>query len=77
MLKIRLKKHGKKTQPSYRIVISDSKMKRDGRCIEKLGVYSPVKHETALNGILISKYLHYGAKPTKAVKNLLIKAKII
>ncbi|MFW6143593.1 MAG: 30S ribosomal protein S16, partial [Patescibacteria group bacterium] len=43
MLKIRLKRTGKRNAPSYRIVVMDSKKPRDGKAIEELGYYNPAK----------------------------------
>ncbi len=43
MLKLRFKKYGRKGQPCYRIVAMDSRTKRDGRAIEQLGYYNPLK----------------------------------
>ena len=42
MIKLRLKKYGRKGQPCYRIVAMDSRKKRDGRAIEELGFYNPM-----------------------------------
>ena len=49
MIKLRLKKYGRKGQPCYRIVAMDSRTKRDGRAIEELGFYNPMTDETHLN----------------------------
>ena len=48
MIKLRLKKYGRKGQPSYRIVAMDSRTKRDGAAIEELGFYNPMTNETHL-----------------------------
>ena len=77
MIKLRLKKYGRKGQPCYRIVAMDSRTKRDGRAIEQLGYYNPLTKETHLKTIPIKKYLANGAQTTDSVKNLFIKANIL
>ena len=49
MIKLRLKKYGRKGQISYRIVVMTSTTKRDGRAIEELGFYNPRTKEANLN----------------------------
>ena len=77
MIKIRLKKYGRKGQPCYRIVAMDSRTKRDGRAIEELGFYNPMTNETHLKSENIITRLNQGAQPTDTVRNLLIKAKVL
>jgi small subunit ribosomal protein S16 len=76
MIKIRLKKYGRKGQPCYRIVAADSRTKRDGAAIEELGFYNPMTNETHLKFQKIVARLKQGAQPTETVKNILTKAKI-
>jgi small subunit ribosomal protein S16 len=76
VIKIRLKKYGRKGQPSYRIVAMDSRVKRDGRSIEELGFYNPMTDETHLKFERITARLQAGAQPTDTVKNIFTKAKI-
>ena len=76
MVKIRLKKFGKKREASYRIVAIESKRRRNGRPIEELGFYNPRTDETRLNVPVIVKRLQQGAQPTETVKNILTKAKV-
>ena len=76
MVKIRLKKFGKKGEASYRIVAIESKRRRNGRPIEELGFYNPRTDETRLNVPAIVKRLKDGAQPTETVKNILTKAKV-
>lgn len=76
MIKIRLKKYGRKGQPCYRIVAMDSRVKRDGRSIEELGFYNPMTDETHLKFERITVRLQDGAQPTETVKNIFTKAKI-
>ena len=76
MVKIRLKKFGKKREASYRIVAIESKRRRNGRPSEELGFYNPRTDETRLNVPAIVKRLQQGAQPTETVKNILTKAKV-
>jgi small subunit ribosomal protein S16 len=76
MIKLRLKKYGRKGQPCYRIVAMDSRTKRDGRAIEELGFYNPMTDETQLNFAKVLSRLKQGAQPTETVLNILTKAKI-
>jgi small subunit ribosomal protein S16 len=77
MLKIRLKRAGKKRQPAYRIVVMNSTTKRDGYAIEDLGFYNPITKKFKINIERILTRLKQGAQPTETVKNLLIKANVI
>ena len=77
MLKMRFKRCGKKQNPTYRLVIMPSTSRRDGKEIEHLGYYNPLTKELKLDIPNIVKRLNFGVKPTKTVKNLLIKTKII
>ena len=76
MIKIRLKKYGRKGQPCYRIVAMDSRVKRDGRSIEELGFYNPITDETHLKFQQINARLKSGAKPSETVKHIFNRAKI-
>lgn len=76
MIKIRLKRFGKKREVSYRIVAIDSKSRRDGRPIEELGFYNPRTDETRLNVPAIVKRLEQGAQPSETVRNILKKAQV-
>jgi small subunit ribosomal protein S16 len=78
MLKLRLKRGGRKGQPAYRIVIMKSDSRRDGRPIENLGYYyNPLSKEFSVNSERVKIRLSQGVKPTDTVKNLLIRANII
>jgi len=77
VIKIRLKKYGRKGQPCYRIVAMDSRVKRDGRSIEELGFYNPITDETHLKFQRIKSRLEDGARPSETVKHILTRAKII
>jgi len=76
MLKIRLKKYGRKGQPCYRIVATNSCTKRDGAAVEELGFYNPMTDETNLKFQRTITRLKQGAQPTETVYNILAKAKI-
>ncbi len=76
MIKIRLKRFGKKREVSYRIVAIESKRRRDGRPIEELGFYNPRTDETRLNVPAIVKRLEQGAQPSETVRNILKKAQV-
>ena len=77
MLKMRFKRCGKKQQPTYKIVIMCSTSGRDSRAIKNLGFYNPITKEIKLDIFNIIKNLKYGVQPTKTVKNLLMKTKIV
>jgi small subunit ribosomal protein S16 len=77
MLKLRLKRTGRKRFPSYRLVIMENTFRRDGRPIEEVGYYNPITKQSRFDSEKIRKWLGNGAKPTKTVFNLLKKAEII
>jgi small subunit ribosomal protein S16 len=76
MIKLRLKKYGRKGQPCYRIVAMDSRTKRDGASIEELGFYNPMTDETHLKFERIKARLKDCAQPTETVHNIFVKAKV-
>jgi small subunit ribosomal protein S16 len=76
MIKLRLKKYGRKGQPCYRILAMNSTTKRDGRSIEELGFYNPMTDETHLKFQRIITRLREGAQPTETVRNIFARAKI-
>ncbi len=76
MVKLRLKRFGKKKAVSYRIVAIDSASRRDGRPLEELGFYNPRTDETRLNVPGIVNRLKQGAQPTDTVRSILQKAKV-
>jgi small subunit ribosomal protein S16 len=77
MIKLRLKRFGKKNQSSFRIVAVNSTSRRDGRPIKELGFYNPRTKETRLDTDSIRHKLLMGALPTSTVKTILTKAGII
>ncbi len=78
-VKIRLKRTGANRNPSYRLVVADSRKPRDGRFIEEIGMYNPttepetvnIKEERALN------WLQNGAQPSDTVRNIFSKQGIM
>ncbi|NCO74779.1 MAG: 30S ribosomal protein S16 [Cyanobacteria bacterium] len=76
MVKLRLKRLGKKREVSYRIVAMNSRDRRDGRALEELGFYNPRTDETKLNVPAIVTRLKQGAQPTETVRSILAKAKV-
>jgi len=78
MLKIRFFRTGRKNQPFYRIVVTDSRnAPQGGKFIEKVGFFNPFTKEQELNEERIKYWLSSGAQPTDRVHNMLIEAKII
>lgn len=78
-VKIRLRRMGAKKAPFYRIVVADSRYPRDGRFIEKIGYYDPMKTpaEVKIDAEKVQKWISNGAQPTDTVKSLLKKNNII
>lgn len=73
MVKLRLRRMGKKKQPIYKIVAADSTSPRDGRFIEAIGVYNPLTNPMTVDvheGKLF-KWMKSGAQPTSTVESLL------
>ena len=79
MVKLRLKRMGKKGRPFYRIVAADSRFPRDGRFIEEIGTYDPVakENQVKLNKEATMNWLTKGAQPTDTVRNILSKEGIM
>ncbi|MFC1659354.1 30S ribosomal protein S16 [Pseudomonadota bacterium] len=79
--KIRLARGGRKKVPYYRVVVADSRSRRDGKFIEQIGKYNPLLPETDSNRFIIDKeraiyWLGIGSKPTDRVAILMSKAGI-
>ncbi|WP_026608545.1 30S ribosomal protein S16 [Methylocapsa acidiphila] len=75
-LKIRLSRGGAKKRPFYRVVVADSRMPRDGRFIERLGVFDPLKAKDAADRLVLDAekaqaWIAKGAQPTDRVARLL------
>lgn len=75
MVKLRLKRMGKKGRPFYRIVAADSRSPRDGRFIEELGTYNPLleSDKVVLKKEAVMKWLNNGAQPSETVRSILSK----
>ena len=78
-VKIRLKRMGAKKAPFYRVVVADSRFPRDGRFIEEIGYYNPMKEpsEIVIDNEKAQKWIANGAQPTDTVKVLLKKCDIV
>ena len=78
-VKLRLKRMGAKQRPFYRIVAADSRSPRDGRFIETVGTYDPIKKPTVvtIDEEKVMKWLGNGAEPTDTVRSILRKEGLI
>jgi small subunit ribosomal protein S16 len=82
-VKIRLMRVGKKKQPTYRVVVADSRSPRDGRFIERLGFFSPLtpreqaEHRLKLDMDKVKSWLAKGAQPTDRVMRFLDEAGVM
>ena len=77
MLKLRLKRNGRKRQPTYRLVIMESTSRRNGRPIDEVGYYNPLTKESYFNQDKIIQWLKYWVQPTETVVQLLKKSNLI
>ena len=79
MVRLRLTRRGRRKRPFYRIVAADSRMPRDGRYLEILGTYDPLKSPVAvaLKQERVLEWLAKGAQPSVTVQNLLRKAGVL
>jgi small subunit ribosomal protein S16 len=71
MVKIRLKRMGKRKQPYYRIVVTDSRRSRDGKYIESVGHYNPRNKNLVVNKERVRYWLSVGAKTSNTAERLL------
>lgn len=76
MVKIRLKRMGAHKRPFYRVVVADSRTPRNGKFIEEIGTYDPLKDpaEIKIDNEAAQKWLNNGAQPTDTVRALLKKS---
>jgi len=74
-VKIRLTRLGRKKMPFYRIIVADIEAKRDGKFLDILGTYDPMKDpaEVKIDSDKLKIWLDRGAKPTNTVKSLITK----
>ena len=79
MVKIRLKRMGAHKKPFYRVVVADSRTPRNGRFIEEIGTYNPLKDPAEINidNEAAQKWLANGAQPTDTVRALLKKSGLL
>lgn len=76
MLKIKLKRTGKKGEPHYRVVVAESTTKRSGGAVEEIGYYNPRNKPTTFNieKDRVEYWLSKGAQPTETVYHYLVKS---
>ena len=78
MVRLRLKRFGRRNHPYYRITAVDQRTRRDGRVIEEIGTYDPVnkdaEKQSSVNVERAQHWLSVGAQPTRTVASLLRKA---
>lgn len=77
MLKLRLKRCGRKKQPFYKIVVMTNKSRRDGYAIEELGFYNPLTKNFKIDKARTITRLQQGAQPTETLIHLLKKVNLI
>jgi small subunit ribosomal protein S16 len=79
MVKIRLRRMGRRNKPFYRVVVADSRSPRDGKFIDIIGHYNPLTDPAtiSIDGEKALKWLKDGAQPTDTVRSLLSKLGII
>ena len=79
MVKIRLKRMGAHKKPFYRVVVADSRNARNGKFIEELGYYDPLKEPPVIkiDGEKAKQWIGNGAQPTEVVRSLLKKSGVI
>ena len=78
-VKLRLKRMGAKQRPFYRIIAADSRSPRDGRFIETVGTYNPLKNPTEIkvDEEKALTWLNNGAQPTDTVRSILTESGIM
>jgi small subunit ribosomal protein S16 len=78
MVRIRLKRMGRRHRPTYRLTVVDGRSSRDGRALEELGYYDPGNKDEELklnlNNERIAHWLSVGAQPSETAKSLIKKA---
>nr|YP_009392375.1 ribosomal protein S16 [Osmundaria fimbriata]ARW60937.1 ribosomal protein S16 [Osmundaria fimbriata] len=70
MLKIRLKRLGRKKRAYYRIILIDSRKKRDGKAIDEIGFYDPLKKQHQIDIMKMKNVIKNGAQLTETVRDL-------
>jgi len=72
MLKIRLKRLGRKKKVFYKVVVMENLSRRDGQSIDELGYYDPLRKVINLNKVKLIQYLQSGAYPTNTVRHIIL-----
>ena len=75
MVRLRLARAGTRNRPFYHVVACDQRKKRDGRFLENVGYYDPLKENLHLDGDRLTHWIQKGARPTDTVLRLLKTAK--
>lgn len=73
MLKIRLKRAGRKHRPFYTIVLMENLSRRSGKSLAELGYYEPLQKKISMDTLALHKCLQNGAYPTNTVRHLIYK----
>jgi small subunit ribosomal protein S16 len=73
MLRIRLKRTGRKKKPFYKIVLMENLSRRDGKTIKELGFYDPLEKKIKLDKITAYSYIMNGAYPSNTMRHLIYK----
>ena len=78
-VKIRLRRMGAKKAPFYRVIVADERSPRDGKFIDEIGYYNPLRDpaEIKIDAAKAEKWLNDGAQPTETVKSILKKSGIV
>jgi small subunit ribosomal protein S16 len=78
-VKIRLRRMGAKKAPFYRVIVADERSPRDGKFIDEIGYYNPLKNpaEIKIDEAKAQKWINDGAQPTETVKSILKKSGIV
>jgi small subunit ribosomal protein S16 len=76
MLKFKLMRFGKKRQPTYRIVVSEARSKRDGEYIDQVGLYNPITKELRVEELKVKEWITKGVQPTDTVNDLFAQKKL-
>ena len=71
MLKIRLARYGKKNNPFYRIVVAESRQKREGRALDLVGFWDPKNNNIKIDNKKLESWKLKGAQETEAVRKLI------
>lgn len=76
-VKLRLQRFGNHKRPFYRVVASETKSPRDGKFLEILGTYEPIKGTVLVDSVKVQKWLDNGATPTETVRGLFKKYNVL